>query len=535
MASPFDNWSYEDAKLAAQLSSEQAQDLDSYRKFVAGDGFQDWKGWAGPTPPIGMPADEATKMSSDIERGFVSYNALGEATGRHVNGVLGRNVKYSVVTKRTLAQDEQPEAEEQARINEAKGLLDEWVKLRKLNQEFDKVAEEMLITGVAHLRPFVAPGQVDANGIVPQADLATSLGRVYFNYPLRGEAVVWTDPRTQQQCSIYLYRQVTSSRPSEVAKAQGDERAELTYLDGDETIVRIVGTDGTVIPENQVDFSYALGKRLLMAEMARRPLLNPQVVSLQKLLNLALTMMQLNVIIGGYLERVALNGQFNGRYEDVVDANGVTRSKFVYDPMPIGPLAMTTVTGIVVTNDDGNKSITTPNMLWRDPVSVGTFTDTVREAKELILSACNQLHYSMSSDGNVGAESRITAMAAYLIDLLQTKQQVDAGWAWLLETALSLAAVLAGVPGRFDDLRVSAECSVDPGPISVEMIRVVIELWAVGKLTLKTGLGWIGIEDVDGEIAALDAEKAKADAAGDAGETAKIIAAAMKLLETEPT
>lgn len=499
----YDQWTIDDAKLAAQLSTEQAKDLESFRAFVSGSHFQGWDGWIGPKPLDGDK--NAMDVRAEIERGFVSYNALGEGVGRHVNGCLGRDVKFSVVTRRKLPQDQTPTPDEQTRIDEATDLLTKWVDDRKLNQEFDKVAEELLVAGLAYLRPFVAPGQVDANGVVPTADLATSLNRVYFSHPLRGEAVVWTDPSTQQRCSIYLYRQVTSSRPSQVQGKQGDERAELTYLDGDATIIRIVGADSESIDPN--GFSYPLGKRVLMADMARKPLLNPQVVSLQKLLNLALTMLERNVILGGFLERVATNAQMNGHYEDQPDG---TR-KYIYDEVPIGAGAMTALTGYILRDAAGNESIATPNMLWRDPVDVKTFLDTVGAAYERILAEMNQAHYAAAGSTGISAEARLVSMAAYLIDLLQTKQQVDAGFSWLLETALALAAILAGLAGRFDDLRVSAECSVDPGPISADEKRVAMDLTGGQPLlSVKTAQSRIGVEDTDGEQQQMDKEAEKA-------------------------
>ena len=100
-------------------------------------------------------------------------------------------------------------------------------------------------------------------------------------------------------------------------------------------------------------------------------------------------------------------------------------------------------------------------------------------------------------------------MAAYLIDLLQTKQQVDQGFAWLLETALTLASSLTGGAERYADLRVVAEASVDPGPISPQMIQVILDLWREERITLRTGLSWIGVEDVEGEIAGLSVEAAE--------------------------
>lgn len=505
MASVFDSWTIEDARVAAQLATEDNKRLDAYRAAVAGDLWQDWEWWTGPRPDPNDP--EYQLLMEGIPRGFVSRNVLGECVGRAVNGVLGRNVKWAVVVDRDLEEGEEASADEQTRIDEATALLKEWVKVRKLNQEFDKVGENLLVEGVAYLRPFVAPGAVDENGVVPQADLATSMGRVYFNYPRRGEAVVWTDPRTQAKCSIYLYREVTSSRPSQIANLQGDERAELTYLDGEQTIVRIIGQDGTTIPADQVDFSYPLDKRILMADMARKPLLNEQVASQQKLLNKTLSQMARNGDFAGFRERVVYNARMGGTY--VADPEG-GEDRFVADALNVGASSMMRLNGYPIKDKDGVVvGYTTPGMEWSDPVPVATFLEAAQAAYEAILAECNQLHYSMSADATASGTSRQTAMAAYLIDLLQTKQQIDAGWAWLLETSLTLAAVLSGNAGYFDGLKVSAEASVDPGPISTEMLAVIISMWREGLLTKRTSLVWAGVDDPDSELAALAAEEAE--------------------------
>lgn len=501
MSSPFDQWDLSDAKIAAQLSTEDRTRLDSYHKFIEGDHFMDWAGWTGPKPD---PADPDFQILSDgIKRGFVSRNILGECVGRHVSGVLGRDLKWTVVTKRKLPIDTDPNEDEQTRIDEATDLLTQWVDDRKLNQEYDKLGEHLLVEGMAYQRPFVAPGEVSDDGIVPQADLATSLNRVYFNFPLRGEAVVWTDPRTQAKCSIYLYRQVVSSRPSISANQQGDERAELTYLDGDQTIIRIVGADAESIDPN--GFTYALGKRILMSDMARKPLLNEQVASQQKAHNKTLSQMSRNGDMAGFRERVTYNARMGGTL--VKDKEG--KETFVADQLSVGPSSMIRLTGYKTTNADGSETLNTPSMDWIDPVPVATFLDDAGASYTAILAEMNQAHYAAAGSTGISAEARIVSMAAYLIDLLQTKQQVDAGFSWLLETALALASVLSGNAGRYDDLRIASNCSIDPGPISADMMRVAAEMHDKGIWTLKTAMAHTGIEDTDAEIAGLEEEQAK--------------------------
>lgn len=498
MASIFSEWNLEDAKKAAALATDRAKELKSYQDFLNGLHWQDWDGWTGPVPLSGDP--DYAEIRTEIERGFVSHNVIGEVVGRHCNGVLGRDVKWQVVPKRKLGEDERPKKEEQERIDEATDWLNVWVEDRKLNQEYDAVGRTLGYAGIAYQRPFVAPGELDERGNVPSADVPTNLDRIYVHFPQPGEAIVYTDPRTQRKCSIYLYKEAKDKRPSEMQEGEGDERAELTYLNGDKTIIRIVG----VGVEEQTEFAYALGRRLLMSNMQRRPLINPQVVSQQKLLNKTLSMKSRNMDMAGFRERVTINAQMGGSYQ-TVDGERV----FVPHTLPVGPGSMTSLTGYVLRDADGNEQLATPGMQWLDPVPVTTFLETEHSAYTAILAECNQLHYAISGDATASGESRKVAMSAYLIDLLQTKQQIDQGWAWLLETVLALAATLSGQVARYDDLRVSAEASVDAGPIGNDMLQTTMSMWQNGMLDIRTALTWSGVEDVEAVISAIAAEQAE--------------------------
>lgn len=510
MATPFDEWTLADAQAAAALAKEQQARLQSYRAFVEGDHWQNWAGWTGPVP---IPDDpDYTTLAQEIQRGFVSRGVIREVIDRHVNGVLARDIQWQLVPRRELAEDEQPSTDEQARMDEATTLLREWVEARTLNQIYDELGRILTYAGKAFQRIFVAPGAGAPEDILLQGTVSEILNRIYVNFLHPGEAVVYTDPRTQAKCSVYLYTEQVSDRPSLAGTAQGEEKAELTYLDGGMTVIRIVGNADAPPGERTVDaiiegggFAYDLGGRLLMGSLERSPLLNEQVVSQQKLLNKTLSMKSRNMDMAGFRERVTTNAQMGGSYQTDDQGNKV----FVPHSLPSGPATLTNLTGYVLKDENGKETLVSPTFQAIDPVPVTSFLQTEESAYLAILAEVNQLHYAMSGDATASGTSRETAMAAYLIDLLQTKQQIDLGFAWLLETVLALAATLAGQVGRYADLRVSAEASVDPGPISPDMIRVVLDLWRDERITLRTGLSWIGIEDVEGELAQLQQELAE--------------------------
>lgn len=514
MATPFDDWTLEDAKAAVQAATGDADKLKAYRAYMEGDHWQNWAGWTGPVPDANDPEREL--LTQEIERGFVSRGVVREVIDRHVNGVLGRDVKWQVVPRRELAEEEQPTPEEQARIDEATAVLRHWVDLRKLNTIYDEIGRILSYAGQALQRIFVAPGALDEHGFLVAGDVLEVLNHTYVNFLHPGESAIYTDPHTQARCSIYLYREQTSHRPSLNQQAQGDPKAELTYVDEGLTVLRILGPTpraegegepATTPAESAEDgaFAYDLGERLMIEKLERPALITDQVVSQQKLLNKTLSMKGRNMDLAGFRERVVTNAQMGGSYQ----SNEKGEKVFVPHTLPAGPSALTNLTGYILKDKDGNETLVSPTFQSIDPVPVTSFLQTEESAYLAILAEVNQLHYAMSADAAASGISRETAMAAYLIDLLQTKQQIDLGFAWLLETALALASTLSGVAGRFADLRVSAEAAVDPGPISPEMIRVIIDLWREERITLRTGLNWIGIEDIDGEIAGLHAEAAE--------------------------
>lgn len=515
MATPFDDWTIDDAHKHLEQERKTIPTAKEAARYYEGDHWQEGAGWAGPTPLIpnsggseidARRADTPTAITAgrdinadtwaQIRRGFVSRNVIAEVVDRHVDGVLGRRHKWRVVLRRPLGDGEQPREDEQTLIDEAEAVLEEWIEERRLDQDEHKAAQVLLYGGRAALRLFVPSDERAENGEIPIAPVAESMRRIYLHAPPAGQAMIHTHPNSQRRVAIYAYRDENEQ-----------ERAEISYLDGEQTILRVLGEDSNPDPA-----PLALGRRLTMFEMQRPSLIGRPVIQQQKSLNLAYTMLGRNVVLGGFLERVLLNAQVNGRYERAADGS----LKYVIDEIPIGAGKTTNVVGIEAEDALGRRTVTQPDVKWRDPVPVGTFADSIDIHYAAILGETNQMHYLIAGDAAVSGYSRETAMSAHLTSLLRTKQSADRSYSWALETALTMAALFAGEPGRYAALRVAADASVDPGPISAEMIRVTADLYLRGLLDLQTALEWIGVEDPDQVKRAIEAEadeKARRDTA----------------------
>lgn len=491
--SPFIAW---DAKKAKEALDGRGIPTD-YGRMFRGDHWLDGDGWVGPLPQSDSTASQITDfLFTNIERSFVSRNAIKEVVERGAGGVTGRAVAWDLVPKRIMGVDEKPTDQEQALIAEAKSLLAEWIKESNAHNILREATQTMLWAGRGPIRIFVPAGELE-DGQVPRGDMVESLARIHLHEELDPEQIgVVRDQRTQKEAAIHVY-----------TDDDDNEFVEIAYTDGENTVLRVMRESGDdkgqgAGPDASLgEWVLPLGGRLPIFEMRRKPLITDQIISQQKMLNLALTMMQHNVVMAGFLERILLNAQVPGHYETAEDGT----QRFVADPLHVGAGTTNSLIGVITVDADGNEKLAQPSVSYRDPVPVQTFRDTREEAYMGILGETHQLHYAIQGDSTPSGVSRITAMADYVVDLLMTKAQVERAWCWMLETALTMASVFAGTPGRYDGLRVSSQAHVDPGPISPEMMTVIYQL-AQGDtplLSQATGIGWIGVDDIESEQARI--------------------------------
>lgn len=459
--------------------------------FYCGDHWQCGAGWSGPIPPQGAGY---ARIMAEIQRAFVSKNAVKETVGRHVGGVVGREPIWSLTVRRALAESEEPSAEEQALIKEAEALLTEWWDQRGLHTLIQKATATLLRSERAALRLFVPHGTL-IDGRVPLSDLRSALLRIYVDHPEPAQAAVLTDTTTMQEGGVFI-----------CDDDDGHTYAELSMLDpavpvgqpGRETILRSISDAQT--EEVRLD----LAGHLLLHEMRRDVLISEQVRQHQKLLNLALTMLSRNVVQGGFLERIITNGLPPGTWEKD-PATG--QDRYVPQAMNVGAGTTNFINGLPIKDEKGNiTGYTSAGVTYRDPVSVDTFRDTRQVAYFGILEETHQLHAAIAGDATASGESRRQAMADFIVDLLLSLPEINKAGRWLLETSLALSAIFSGQSGRFDALRATFGCRIDPGPLSADDLRLIIELVKSKLMSRETGMSRVGIEDVTAEIARLLAE-----------------------------
>lgn len=496
----FDAWTYE--QLLAAIPDRTAGWLAANAAFYHGDHWQNGEAWTGPRLATTHPLYSETWLA--IQQAFVSSNKVREIVRRESQSAVGDEPAWSLTPRRGLAQDEQPTAAEQALIDEAEAIFQGWWDARRAHRFLKEAITTAAWAKRGLLRLFVPPGRL-VDGLLPTVPIEAAADYLYLHCPEPQQAAVAIDANTQAEIGIYQYQY------RETVGGETVERMELCYRQdgGMLTLLRVTDASGRDVQEPA---ALDLGGRLMLHEIRRPGLITEQMRSLQKSLNKTLTMMDRNGTQGGFLERIVTNAQLPGRMEPDPDHPGLER--FVAEPMHLGPGTTNFLAGVVLTDANGNQSIATPGVHYRDPVSPATFIETKNALYRAMLEECQQLHVLMATDATASGESRKQARAEFEQAVALPASLAEDALRWLIETLLTLTALFAGQPGRYAGLRANVSARVDLGPVTAEEIKANTEQVTAELLSPETAMSRNGVRDVPAEQARIaEAQAAKADLA----------------------
>ncbi|ABX03211.1 MAG TPA: hypothetical protein DEF47_21710 [Herpetosiphon sp.] len=488
MPTAFDNLSVEAAKKRLPTTPEAVKSAVLFRD---GDHWQGGAAWTGPAP---ASTDKgATEVMTRIQREFVSSNVIAEVIERHANGAVGREPQWSYALRRPLLEEEQPNTQEQALLDEAEAAMTSWWDQRNVLGILQESIATAVVHGRAVLRLFVPPAVVEGGVIQRQPSLADALNLIWLDGLSPEQAGVSRDTATMQACGVYVY---TNDAKQEVA--------EVTFLDGLDTVMRTLEGEA-VTGETRLP----LMGHLLMIEITCKPLIGLPMQQMQKALNMTLTMLQHNIVISGFVERVMTNAQMP--FDEVDDPTNPGKKTRVYRPYDIGPGKTTNLVGLPMREKDGQieriTGYTTPSVQWRDPVPVGTFIDTDAAIYSRMLKECKQLHALLSGDAVASGESRKQALLDFAMSLGPTATALKQLVRWVLEAALALAAHFAGRAQAFDSLRADVTPRLWLGSLSSEERNFLLAAYEKGAISHDLFLSLIEVEDVDAEKARIAAEQ----------------------------
>lgn len=496
---------YKDAlKVVEGLKSGVA---DQNKKFYDGDHWQDGEQWIGPKPSNNK---RLALVMAEIEKGFVSHNTIKEVVGRCVSGLIGKEAVWRIGLERAVPEGESPSDAEQEQIDIAEAMLTNWWDEKGVLRLAQDAMARMLLGRRCCLRMYIPQGRLMAN-VAQSADGAQP---EIISYSLA--------PKTEPQKALDdLFLHVVDWDQGAVATDSWNMMKFGVYVAEDpETKKKILETSDvsngmtTITMTQDADSETRLSESIALDLLGNLPMkmisldsefVSPQMVQQQNLQNLSLTMLARNVVLGGFLERVLINAQMPGKW--VPDSDSPGGEKFVPTPIDIGAGVATNLVGIETESDDGKKTLSTPSIQYREPVTVTTFAETVQVARTSILEEASQLHVAMSGDATSSGESRIQARADFASLLVGMKPEIDGLVRWILETALAFGKSFLG-EGVFqvDGLSAMSNVTVNTGPLSLEERKLVIEMMEKGKISEESGMAMLGVEDVDFEKTMIRSE-----------------------------
>lgn len=501
-------------------------------KLHAGEHWQDGLMWSGELPEEeGAPRvrDQAKKR---LKKSHTSQNVVKELTERHVAGLVGLDpltryapVKGSVqTTEGETAGNRTEDSEADKAALEANRGVSAWLGRQAFKHKLQQVARLINLGDVeAGLRLWIPPvklarvagltdeqieglGSEGSEGIpLPEGlTLIEALDLIHLDVVVPGKGTVFTDVATQDRFGAYVFA------------AEGGEFVEASYLSNDEankgqTVITTFTTDGRRMDSTAFD----LQGNLTMLTVAREggPLVTPQVVEQQALLNKALTGLNLNLDWAGFLERIFLNAQ--NPTEEVPDPERPGETKTVSKPYRVGHGTAMFLSGHEIEDAEGNlKGVTNPSVVIREPSDPAVYVKTADAARRAALHETNQLHAEISGDAAPSGESRIQALADFIISLLMSAPAINSLGLWAIETVLLLAYALMNEAAPLqtgeetDDaeqaLRATFKVRIDPGPLSPDMMRAVMDRVKAGLLSRPTAIAIMGIHDVDTELGLIE-------------------------------
>ncbi|MET0753604.1 MAG: hypothetical protein ABWZ66_09530, partial [Pyrinomonadaceae bacterium] len=285
------------------LSKRLPEGYKTNKKFLDGDHWQDGEGY-----PALPPVDVANRdqIVEKIKKAFACENQIGAIVETHLDGIVAREPDWDLVdtTAKTGEQNDTEQPEDKIRAEAITALI-EWWNSRKMLETLREALSLALVQERSVIRAFVPKGYLDENGnIKKQKNLSDALKMLQFEVLPADVAGVFKEKERYEPFGIFVKNDGNS------------QKMEITYLDEDgNTRLRVLEKESLrefaektlpqiaayMPPDNSANQPQEiepinLNGNLLMFELSRKPLIDEQMRSLQKQLNLTWTMSGKNTV-----------------------------------------------------------------------------------------------------------------------------------------------------------------------------------------------------------------------------------------------
>ncbi|HEY0429000.1 MAG TPA: hypothetical protein VGC76_14560 [Pyrinomonadaceae bacterium] len=490
--------------------------------FLDGDHWQEGEGFPA-LPPLYV--ENRQQIIDTIQKAFTSENVIAEIVERHLDGVIAREPDWNLVDMAAAEPDGNAgdgETPQERMIRETVAALVEWWNDRKMLGTLREALSTALIQDKCVVRAYVPPGFVDESGnIQTHKNLSDALKMLQFEVLPADVAGIFYDSERNEPFGIF-------------ATGGDDKKVELTFLDKEgNTRLRVfeeqtllefaqetLPTIAAYIPPADSEEAppeiqpLKLDGNLLMFELSRSTLIDEQVRSQQKQVNLTWTMGGKNIVIAGSRERYFINSQRPKKTVKRRGTDGSTVETTEDAPLQIGGSSATFLGGSPIyqgTEGEQRKLVgyATANVVIVDPVQSDVFDKRRDKLKMAMLGRAKQSHVQLNDMTDASGISKQEGRAEFEKSLKTSKSAADPLGRWILEVGLLFAAAHTTGGGgatrekEFENFRVDFNAIVDAGAVDPEQVKVDREDVDSGYMSVETYHARRGIEDPDAEVARL--------------------------------
>lgn len=468
-----------------------SKDVDLNRKFVDGDHWQSGDGWVGPGPVKSDP--EYRTIMAVIEAAFVSRNVIDEAIDRLVSAIMGKEPRWSWVPDRPMDDDEEPTTEEQTLIAEIEDAMTQWWNKRQAHLLLKEMIYKMCFGRRGVWRLFVPMGIADSTQNVSADEFKDALLKLYLDIPEPETSGVWEDPDTRELVGIVIWKD-----------AKDVEQCEVTWLEGEKTMIRILPDQPTPVP-NEYSGAMPVFEAHLTYEFV-----NAQLRSLQRALNMTLTLISKGLIDNAFLERIMLGVLPPGHweYEDKPDENGnKIRKAYVPDRHETGGRITTYAQPVDFTDEKGVTQLTTPSVVFRDPTDPSGIIKGADFWYSAMLDEVRQAHVLLSKSVVASGKSREQARGDFIDSTNDPQAQTEGAGLELLLCLAKMGEAVCNKRGIYTGkLRPVFKCRPNYGPLTVEERLQNVNEAKDGYMADATAMALNGIDDTDAEMALIEGQ-----------------------------
>lgn len=528
--------------VSALLANRVSDEMRESRKMLDGD---HWNGGAGFIGEIGVPKSSRyfKSVEKQVEDGFISQNVLDEICERKSAGILGREPLWKF-----LPESQKKSTDAQIKlIEEAEAALVKWWNENEMLEKMKDALDIAFPEQRAEFRPFIPSVYTDDNGNIDQVDnLTEALEMLKFEVHSSESAGVFRDNKTflpfsvfktvrddeayvdiswtdgdglthfrsfkESDANAFLENDFGARQLSRLSGANDDSAVDYLKNNFKQIAAYLDKTDEAAAAVEPEPEPFDLKGKLFLYELdLKKPFITKSIKSKQKELNLAFTMKGRNINLAGSRERYFSNTRPPTEKIKVADENapGGFREERIAAPLFVGAGRSTFLQGAFIRDENGKVTgVANPNVSITEPVSVKNFLETIDAAYAAILAEAQQLHVLMNDTATASGKSRREARAEFEKSLKKLKAKVDALGRWILEFALSFAAVMCGRETEFAEFRCDFDSIVDAGMPDKEERTANIEDYKAGVISLETLRSRNGVEDTDSEKTRIESEPA---------------------------